>query len=186
MPHLIQAATTGRAKCRGCGQPLAAGSLRFGESLPNPFGEGETTHWFHLDCGAYKRPEPFLEALAAAGAPIEDGERLSAEAQRGVAHRRLPRINGAERSPSGRAQCRSCRTAIEKGAWRIPLVFHEEGRFADAGFVHARCARAYFETPDVLGRIRHFAPGLGGADLAQLESELAAGDAGGGSGAPNP
>ena len=56
MPHLIDAAPTGRAKCRGCGGKIDAGALRFGEALPNPFAEGETTHWFHLECGAFKRP----------------------------------------------------------------------------------------------------------------------------------
>ena len=63
MAHVIEPASTGRAKCRGCGGKIAASELRFGERLPSPFAEGETTQWFHLDCGAFKRPEPFLEAL---------------------------------------------------------------------------------------------------------------------------
>ena len=56
MPHVIETASSGRAKCRGCGEKIAAGELRFGERLPNPFAEGETTHWFHLECAAFKRP----------------------------------------------------------------------------------------------------------------------------------
>src|SRR5262245_13249936 len=171
MPHVIEPASTGRAKCRGCGQTIAAGTLRFGESLPNPFAEGETTHWFHLECGAFKRPEPFLEALAAASS-VDDAERLKAEAQQGIEHERLRRINGAERDPSGRAQCRACRVNIAKGAWRIGLVFWEEGRFSPAGFVHPGCAPAYFEATDLLPRIRRFAPGLTDADLAEIGSEL--------------
>ncbi|HSB61314.1 MAG TPA: PARP-type zinc finger-containing protein, partial [Vicinamibacteria bacterium] len=70
MPHVIQPATTARAKCRGCGERIGAGVLRFGESLPNPFADGETTHWFHLDCAAFKRPEPFLEAVEARTEPL--------------------------------------------------------------------------------------------------------------------
>ena len=94
------------------------------------------------------------------------------EAERGVAHRRLPRVNGAERAPSGRARCRSCREAIAKGAWRIPLVFFEDGRFEPAGFVHAGCAGTYFETVDLLPRVRRFRPDLAAEDLDSLVAEM--------------
>lgn len=174
MPHVIQPAPTGRAKCRGCGKPIAAGTLRFGESLPNPFAEGETTHWFHPPCAAYKRPQPFLETVEAGGEGLEDAERLVAEAKLGLAHRRLPRVSGAERSPSGQAQCRSCHERIGKGVWRIPLVFYEEGRFAAAGFIHLPCAQAYLETTDVLPRLKHFSPALTEDDLREIQSELQA------------
>jgi hypothetical protein len=172
MAHVIELASSGRAKCRGCGKPVAAGELRFGERLPNPFAEGEMTHWFHLECAAFKRPEPIMETLGARGKPLADAERLLAEARRGIAHRRLPRLNGAERASSGRAECRSCRTPIEKGAWRLSLVYYEDGRFAPSGFIHARCAQAYLETTDVLGRIRRFSPELGDEDLRGLQAEL--------------
>jgi hypothetical protein len=104
--------------------------------------------------------------------PKDEAERLGDDARRGLEHERLTRINGAERDPSGRAQCRSCRTTIAKGAWRITLVFYEEGRFTAAGFVHPACAQAYFETADVLARIKRFAPGLGEADLAEIDAQL--------------
>ena len=63
---MIEPASSGRAKCRSCDQPIAKGELRFGERQPNAFGEGEMTLWFHLPCAAYSRPEPFLEAQGAA------------------------------------------------------------------------------------------------------------------------
>jgi Poly(ADP-ribose) polymerase and DNA-Ligase Zn-finger region len=172
MAHLIQPASSGRAKCRGCGERIAAGELRFGESLPNPFADGETTLWFHLDCAAFKRPEPLLETLEAATEPIGDAPRLIAEARRGVAHRRLPRIDGAEHAPSGRARCRSCRAPVDKGSWRIRLVFLEEGRFVPGGFIHARCAPVYFETADVVPRLKRFSPGLSEGDWRELDTEL--------------
>ncbi len=173
--HVIQPAATARSKCRGCGERIAAGVLRFGEVLPNPFADGETTHWFHLDCAAYKRPEPFLERLEAAAEPVpDDATRLLEEARRGIAHPRLPRVSGAERAPSGRAQCRSCRTPIDKGAWRISLVFYEEGRFAPAGSIHVKCAQAYLETTDVVPRLKRFSPGLTDDDLRELQAELQA------------
>jgi hypothetical protein len=173
MPHLIEPAPTARAKCRGCGAAIAAGVLRFGESLPNPFGEGETLHWFHLDCAALKRPEPLVPALESAAEPVADSARLMADARLGLDHPRLQRINGAERDRSGRAQCRHCKTTIPKGTWRIALVFHEEGRFMPSGFIHVSCARPYFETDaDVLPRVRHFAPALTEADVQEIAAEL--------------
>ena len=172
MAHVIQPASSARAKCRGCGERISAGELRFGESLPNPFADGETIHWFHLDCAAFKRPQPFLETLAAREEPLEDAERLRSEAERGIAHRRLPRINGAERSASARAECRSCRGAIAKGAWRISLVFYEDGRFAPSGFIHVPCSEAYLETADVLPRLKHFSRNLSDEDLKELQAEL--------------
>jgi len=172
MPHLIEPAPTGRAKCRGCDARIGAGELRFGEVVPNPFAEGETTHWFHPECGAYKRPEPFLEALASTTVVLEDAPRLEAEARLGLAHERLPRINGVERSPTGRAQCRSCKEPIPKDAWRIALVFYEEGRFSPAGYVHLGCCRAYFDTTDVLPRLRRFSPNLREEDVPDLQAQL--------------
>jgi poly [ADP-ribose] polymerase len=177
MPHLIEAAATGRSKCRGCDERIAAGELRFGEVVPNPFAEGETTHWFHPECGAYKRPEPFLEALATVTVPLDDAERLEAEARLGVAHPRLPRVSGAERAPTGRAQCRSCKEAIAKDAWRITLVFYEEGRFSPGGYVHPGCAQAYFETTAVFPRLRRFSKSLRDEDVALIQAELDRGTA---------
>lgn len=175
-PNVIEPATSGRAKCRGCGQRIPAKELRFGEKLDNPFADGDMTHWFHLQCAAYKRPEPFLQTLEAQDVPLEDrdSERLTAEARQGLEHRRLPRVNGAERSSTGRAKCRSCKEAIPKDAWRIPLVYYEEGLFSSSGFIHLACARAYFETSDLVPRIRHFSPDLGEGDLEEIGAALQA------------
>ena len=144
-----------------------------GERLPSPFGEGETTLWFHPACAAYKRPAPFLEATKATTEVLLDElPRLQAAAELGIAHRRLPRLDGVERAPTGRARCRACRELIEKDVWRIRLVFYEQGRFEPSGFVHLGCARAYFETADLLDRLRHFSPGLNNDDLAELRAAL--------------
>lgn len=174
MAHVIEQATTGRAMCRGCGARIAAGEQRFGERLPNPYGddEAETTHWFHVPCAAFRRPEPFLEALAAAETPMADRERLEHEARIGMAHDRLPRLSTAGRAPTGRANCRSCREPIAKDAWRIALLYYDEERFSPSGFIHARCAPAYFETTAVIDRLKHFSPALSEAELAEICAEL--------------
>jgi hypothetical protein len=170
MPHVIETATSARAKCRGCDRGIAKGELRFGERLPNAFGDGEMTLWFHLRCAAFKRPEPFLEIAGPSGSP--DAAALIPAAQDGVTHRRLPRVNGAERAPTGRARCRSCRELIEQRAWRIALTFFEEYRFSPSGFVHAACVGEYFETTDIVDRVAHFSAGLGDTDLAELRAAL--------------
>lgn len=178
MTHVIEHASSGRARCRGCGLKIGKDELRFGERQPNAFGEGEMTLWFHVACAAYKRPEPFLELLDGVEAEDISSDELGVAqsfreaAEFGVAHRRVPRIDKAGRAPTGRARCRNCRELIEKDSWRIGLVFFEEYRFEPSGFIHAACAREYFGTTDLLERIRHFNPELGDAELGELEAGM--------------
>ena len=163
MPHVLEPAPTGRAKCRGCGLAIEKGALRFGEHVPNPFGEGEATLWFHPLCAAFKRPEALLEALA--DAPDAELERV---ARASAVHRRLARVDGAERAPSGKAACRHCKEPIERGAWRIRLSIYEDGRFNPAGFIHMACRPGYFEDHDVLEAVLHFSPKLDDAEREEL------------------
>jgi hypothetical protein len=126
------------------------------------------TLWFHPLCAAYKRPQPLLEALAQTTEDIPDRERLEHAAQQSVTFRRIPRVDGAERAPSGQATCRSCRQLIAKDSWRIRIVFYEEGRFFAGGYIHLACRKAYFETDVVLDQVLHFSPALSDADRQDL------------------
>jgi hypothetical protein len=171
LKHVIENAKTGRAKCRGCNRRIEKDEMRFGERVPNAFGEGETTLWFHMRCAAYKRPEPLLETLPTAEA--EGSDALAADARHGIAHRRLPRLDGAERAPTGRARCRRCRQPIQRGAWRFALVYFEEYRFEPSGYIHAGCAAEYFGTTDLLDRVRYFNPELGDEDITSLRDACA-------------
>jgi hypothetical protein len=173
VPDSIQAAPTGRAKCRGCGNAIAKGELRFGESGPNSYGEGEATSWFHLACSALMRPEKLLPVLEASSEAFDERGWLEDTARFGIEHRRLPRLVRAERASSGRAHCRSCRELIAKGEWRFALQMFEEGRPNSIGTIHASCAEAYFGTVDVLPRVRRLCPDLNDADLAELTKALA-------------
>jgi hypothetical protein len=170
--HVFEPAASGRSKCRGCGRALQKGELRFGERLPNPFGEGEMTLWFHPACGAYKRPEAMLEALAQT-VDVLDREALDRVARGSAANKRLSRIDGAERA-KGQATCRQCRNPIPKGDWRIRLVFYEEGQFAPSGFIHLACRRDYFEADDILHHMLHFSHALSEAERAELGAAFAA------------
>ena len=183
MGHVFEPAPSGRSRCRGCGGAIPRGQLRFGERLPNPFGEGEITMWFHPLCAACKRPEPLLETLGAAVPPeaapgvasaadpapfIPDRESLERTARGSLLFRRIPRIDGAEKAPSARARCRNCRQPIERGTWRIRLTFYDEGRFSPGGFVHLSCRKAYFETDDIVDRLLWLSPALSEADREDL------------------
>jgi hypothetical protein len=168
--HVLEPASSGRSKCRGCGALIARGELRFGERLPNPFAEGEMTVWFHPACAAWKRPEPFVEALEQTSENVSERGRLEAAARSSLAHRRLPRIDGAERAKSGQAKCRSCGEPIARGSWRIRLVFYQEGQFSAGGFVHLHCRKNYFETDDVMDQVFHFSRDLSADERQELQS----------------
>ena len=172
MPHVFEPATTGRSKCRGCGRSIQRGELRFGERVPNPFADGETTLWFHPLCAAYKQPEPMLEALAQS-TEVPGREALERAARASHALPRLLRIDGADRA-KGQATCRQCRQPISRGDWRIRLVGYDEGQFSSLGFIHVACAKDYFETTDILEHVLHFSPALSDAEREELRSVLAA------------
>jgi hypothetical protein len=173
LPDAIEPALSARAKCRGCGAAIAKGELRFGEALPNAFGEGESMHWFHLACGACMRPEKFGPALEAHAPPPPDADWLKHAVEIGLAHHRLPRLARVERAPSGRATCRSCREIIEKGAFRAALQMFEEGRFSPIGSIHAECCATYFGTKDIVDRMRKLTPSLTDADADELTRLIA-------------
>jgi hypothetical protein len=159
--------------CRGCARPIGRGELRFGELLPNPYGQGEMTLWFHPSCAAFKRPEPLLQALGETLEKVPEREVLERAARSSLTHRRIPRIDGAERAPSGQARCRSCHETIARGSWRIRLVFFEGARFSPGGYVHLGCREAYFETGELLERILHFSPQLSDPERDELERACA-------------
>ena len=171
MSHVFEPAASGRSKCRGCGRALAKGELRFGERLPNSFGEGEMTLWFHPMCAAYKRPDSMLEALAAAPPDMADREALERAANTSKAQPRLPRIDGAERA-KGNATCRHCREPIPRGEWRIRLVFYDEGQFSPSGFIHVKCRGEYFATADILEQLLFFSHALDDAARDELRAAL--------------
>lgn len=174
MPDVLDLAPSGRAKCRGCNKPIGKGELRLGESLPNPFGEGESHRLLHLTCAAFMRPEKLLPVLDAYEGKVPERARLRETTVTSAAHRRLPRLLRTERASSGRARCRSCREPIDKGMLRFALqMFEEDIRPTPIGFIHPSCAEPYFGTRDILERIVHLTPELGRDDIEELERLLA-------------
>ena len=132
------------------------------------------THWLHPLCAAHRRPESFLEAIEAIEAietldfPLEDADELRSSAQRALAHHRLQRLGNAERASSNRARCRHCRELIDKGAWRLPLIFFEDDTYNSSGFIHASCVRDYVETDEHWPTVACFAQALAPDELTSL------------------
>jgi hypothetical protein len=171
MPDRLEEASSGRAKCRACGEKIEKGALRYGEELASGYGEGDaaSVFWFHLRCAALRRPQKFAQVMQASevAAGVADRDQLLAIADEGVAHPKLERVAGAEQASSGRARCRQCQELIPQGAWRVRLsTFGETGFFDPLGFVHASCAPAYFEVPSVKQRLALVAPDL---DLSAVD-----------------
>ncbi|HEX3775731.1 MAG TPA: hypothetical protein VHV51_14765 [Polyangiaceae bacterium] len=172
MPSVIDHASSGRAKCRACGEAIAKGELRFGEALPNAYGEGESLFWFHLPCAACARPESFVPVLSECTHEVADRGALEELARAGIAEPRLVRILKAERASSGRAKCRHCREAIAQGGWRLALQIFEEGRFNPIGTIHAGCAVGYFNVEPPLSRLKLPSNALSEAELGEVVSEI--------------
>jgi poly [ADP-ribose] polymerase len=175
MAETVEAAKTGRAKCRSCREPIEKGSLRFGEEQPSAFAEGLQWVWYHLTCAAKKRPTKVREALAAFEGEVPDRaelDRLLAEADETATTTPY-----AERAPTGRSKCQHCEQPIEKGTLRVAFERElEVGGMARAGvgFLHSSCAAKYLDQEmDLLATLRKNSRGLSDSDVAELEQQTA-------------
>jgi hypothetical protein len=163
---VIELAPTGRAKCRACGESVAKGSLRFGERVPNPYGEGEATHWFHLTCAAEQRPEKLAAPLQAQAGDIPNRDELFRIVEQGRQNPKLGSVRRAEQAPSGRARCQHCREPIEKGGWRIAFEREPEPMaVAAVSYLHLRCGPAYFGEAGLRDKLLRLSDGLPAAEL---------------------
>jgi hypothetical protein len=156
MPDRIELATSGRARCRACRRAIAKGVERYAEAVPNPAAEGESQHYYHLECAAERRAKPFAAHLAALDPPRPELAPLGDSARLTLEHPRVERLGVLERAKSARATCRECREPIEKDAWRVALQPIEEGRLAAWGFVHLTCAGAYAGIKPSLERLTRY------------------------------
>jgi hypothetical protein len=173
VPDRIELASSGRARCRACRRPIAKGQERFAEAVPNPVAEGESQHYYHVECASERRPKPFAALLAALDPPRPDLAPLAAAAALASEHHRLERLGLLERAKSARANCRQCHEPIEKDAWRVALQPIEEGRLAAWGFVHLACAGAYTGIKPSLDRLARYTE-LEPSDRDEIASALEA------------
>lgn len=172
MSDVIEPAASGRAKCRRCREKIDKGALRFGERVPNAFGEGEATLWYHLTCAAEKRPEKLAAALRERPDALELGE-LERVIADGVENPKLSAVQRAEHAPTGRARCQHCREKIDKDALRVAYERDEEPMgMASVSYVHAACAVAHFGRAGLLAKLYRTSPVLDDADRDALRRAI--------------
>ncbi|MBX3187754.1 MAG: hypothetical protein KF819_12095 [Labilithrix sp.] len=149
MAHMIEIAKSGRATCRTCRQAIPKGELRFGEEVPNQFGEpGDTSfRWHHMKCAATKHSAELAGALATFEGDVPDRaelDKLMAEAEAN----KPPPFPYADRAPTGRATCQACGEKIAKAALRVAFERDIERGMTvtkGAGYLHPACAAGYIE-----------------------------------------
>jgi hypothetical protein len=173
MPDVIQPASSGRAKCRACREPIVKGEFRFGEQVANSFGEGDALHWFHLTCAADRRPEKLKAAIEAHEGELPDREALLETATLGVANGELRFVSHIEKAPTGRATCQQCRNKIDKSVWRVAVDRSPDGVTPMGGSVHLSCAVDHFGAPGLIQRLQRAAARLAPDDRAEALAAIA-------------
>jgi hypothetical protein len=127
---VIEAARSGRAKCKSCRKAIPKDGLRLGVMVEGPFGAGHM--WYHLNCAAKRLFDKVqgayeIQAWTLAKVPLTEDdvpplaelELLREEAEtKKVDRKELPHT---ELAPSGRAKCKHCDELIEKGAPRVVI-----------------------------------------------------------------
>lgn len=179
--HHIEIAKSGRASCRSCSKPIAKGERRFGEEMPNPYGDtGSVSYrWHHLLCAAKERPSQLKQALARDEADFPGREEvllaLAAWEDQQKAKHKPTGLPYAEHAPNERARCRHCREPIAKGALRIAVERPVEQRSfgtSNVGYLHAGCASSYRHGVPEMAALRAHSTGLGADELDALERTL--------------
>lgn len=176
MSDVIEAASSARSKCRACREKIEKGVLRFGESVPNAFGEGDATHWFHLPCAAERRPEKLAAALESYEGEVPDREELTQIVKDGAANEKLADVRRAEHAPSGRASCQQCHEKIPKDDLRVAFEREpSEGQtMATTAYVHLACSAQFFGSVGLRAKLLRTSPELGDEDKTAIEAAIPA------------
>lgn len=184
MAHIVEAAKSGRARCRSCGEGILKGEVRFGEEVPNAFSEsgGTTFHWHHVRCAAKKKPSQLLEALPSFAGAIPDREEIERTAAENAAKQKPTTFPYAEHAPSARSHCGECHKTIEKGALRVAVQREPDGPALGImpptpRYYHTLCARSVLpgDPEKIAADIRRNSRGLTQPDVDDLLAALRAG-----------
>ena len=174
---MIEAAKSGRARCRKCKQPIGKGELRFGEESATGFGSGDEKSyvWYHLACAAQQRPELLATDLKAFADEVPDRAGLEQSIAASAGKQKPASFPYAERAPSGRSKCLACEEPIEKGTLRVAVEREvDTGSFVTkgAGYLHPGCALEYVEDEDFPEKLTAHSASLPEADRAELKAQL--------------
>ncbi len=174
MPHLIERAKSGRAKCRKCREKIEKGDFRFGHEVASDF--GDAMQWYHLKCAAQKVPIDFGPTLKEYAVEVPDREELEATIEKNRGKQKPTTFPYAELAPSARSSCLVCEQKIANGEPRVAIEREiDAGGFVrqGAGYLHPKCAMHYEETPDDLAdQIKQNSISLTAEELAKIIGEI--------------
>lgn len=150
--YVIEGARSSRSRCKTCRRKIEKDSLRLGILIEGPFGTGYM--WHHLICAARRQFEHVEEAYAQeawlnAKTPpkkLPGLESLEQQQQKAEERRKKKKtLPYLELDPSGRAKCKTCDEAMDKGSLRAVLgrgvTFGNQVRVTPIT-VHPRCVVA--------------------------------------------
>ena len=156
--YVIEGARSSRSRCKTCRRKIDKGVLRLGILIEGPYGIGYM--WHHLNCAARRQFDRVQEAyqqeawLNAKEAPsklpgLEALQSLQQKAEERIKKKKdIPYV---EIDPSGRAKCKCCGEAMNKGSVRVVLgrgvYFGNQVRVAPIT-VHPRCVVSELEKDD--------------------------------------
>jgi hypothetical protein len=185
-PFIIEGARSGRAKCKTCRKAIPKGALRLGILVEGPYGVGHM--WHHLTCAAKRQFAKVEEAYAVEAwtfakeapedvPPLSELEGLKVEAEKARAERK--ELPYAELDPSGRAKCKHCDEALEKGEPRVVLgrsvEFGQQSRTTPIN-VHPGCVADALQAEDSATPVEGFEAALRanskGLDVVVIDSVL--------------
>lgn len=169
MADVIEQASTGRASCRFCKEKIGKGELRFGERVPNAFGEGEQTLWYHLRCGAERQPAKLKPVLDEFTGELPDRSELDAIVASGLENPKLSMVQRVDHAPTGRAKCQQCHEAIAKDELRVGIDRDVEGQMPAVSYLHVRCAPAYLDAPGLGEKLKRLAGTLSPGEAEILD-----------------
>ena len=182
LPRLkIEAARSGRSRCRTCRRKIDKDKLRLGVLLEGPYGTGYI--WHHLTCAAKRHADDVEEAYQTEAwvegvevPPLEELRKLREKAEEAKANKK--ETPHAQRAPSGRSKCKHCDELIEQGSFRV--VLEREVRFGNQIRggpinVHPKCVATELLAEDCLTEVEGFqdavqanTPDLSDSDAAEL------------------
>ncbi len=176
-PYKLEAAKSGRSKCKTCRRKIPKDAVRFGVLIEGPFGPGYL--WHHLKCAARKR---FDEVQEAWGLGLHEGLKVpTLEKLRKVAEAKpKPAAEKrdapwAEIAPSDRSKCQHCGEGIAKGAGRVVVLrrveFGSQIRAAPIK-VHPRCVADFLGGDDSILEAEGFLETLRANSARLDESDL--------------